>query len=351
MSQTPVNVMIVDDSAVVRGMVRRAFDEVEEISLVAAMNDGQEAVDEIDKYDVDVIILDIEMPRMDGVTALPLLLKASPKTRIVMASTLTMKGADISMKCLTLGASDYIEKPVSGSSEAYYRDLIAKVKALGGLRQLAPKLDSAASAFAPKGRVKYPMIPPKALAIASSTGGPQVLGQVLKELKGKLTRVPIFITQHMPANFTTILVKNLSEEIGREVYEAKEGQVIEAGGIYLAPGDYHMELVKKENDVVVALNQGEQVNFCRPAADPMIESLVKIYKSNLMLAVFTGMGSDGLHGASALKAVGGMVLAQDEETSTVWGMPKAIVDNNLQDAELPLNRLSHYIAKSFGEAH
>ncbi len=351
MSDKTVNVMIVDDSAVVRGMVKKAFESVDEISLIASIHDGQQAVDDIGKYDVDVIILDIEMPRMDGVTALPLLLKASPKTKVIMASTLTMKGAGVSMKCLTLGASDYIEKPVSGSSEIYYRDLILKVKALGGVRQIAPKLERKVSTAVPSGRIKYPMIPPKALAIASSTGGPQVLMRVMKELEDKLKRVPIFITQHMPATFTAILAQNLMRELGRDVYEAQDGQVVVAGGVYLAPGDYHMRMVKKDNDIVVSLNQGEQVNFCRPAADPMIESLVDIYKSNLMLAVFTGMGSDGLHGAEALKSAGGMVLAQDEATSTVWGMPKAIVDNNLQDAELPLDKLASYIAKSFGEAY
>lgn len=350
MPHKTINVMIVDDSAVVRGMVKKAFETVDEISLVASVHDGQQAVDDIGKYDVDVIILDIEMPRMDGITALPLLLKASPKTKVIMASTLTMKGAGVSMKCLTLGASDYIEKPVSGASAAYYRDLILKVKALGGASQAAPKLKRDVAPAVSKGRIKYPMIPPRALAIASSTGGPQVLMQVMRQLEGKLKRVPIFITQHMPANFTTILAQNLSRELGRDVYEASDGQVVVAGGVYLAPGDYHMRLVKKDKDIVVKLDQGEQVNFCRPAADPMIESLVEIYKSNLMLAVFTGMGSDGMHGAEALKAAGGMVLAQDEPTSTVWGMPKAIVDNNLQDAELPLDRLAPYIAKSFGEA-
>lgn len=355
-----ISVMIVDDSAVVRGMMARALESEASITIAASVSDGEMAVSAIKNTPIDVVILDIEMPRMDGITALPLLLQASPRTKIIMASSLSMQGADISMKALSLGASDCIAKPSSrdkDASDTYFKELISKIKSLGGVNidenwkeavHIAPK-PTTTSKLSDTAPARYPSIPPKALAIASSTGGPQALLTVFKALNGHLTNVPIFITQHMPANFTTILAGNIAGAVGRDCHEAIDGEVVKAGVIYLAPGNYHMIPKRKGSDITISLTQDAPVNFCRPAADPMIEALIQIYGKDILLAVFTGMGHDGFDGAKKLVSLGGMVVAQDEESSVVWGMPRAIIEHKIHSAALSLNNFATYFIKAFGE--
>lgn len=186
----------------------------------------------------------------------------------------------------------------------------------------------------------------QALAIASSTGGPQALAELLTSLRGRLNHVPVFITQHMPASFTGILAQNLARASGMECREAKNNEEVKPGTIYIAPGDYHMIAEYGQKGNVIRLNQEPPVNFCRPSADPMLYTLAAIYKEGLMAVVLTGMGSDGLHGAKVVVTVGGTVIAQDEASSVVWGMPKAVAEANLAKAVLPLNEMGHYIARS-----
>jgi len=349
--QPAIRVMLVDDSAIVRGLMARALKDDPEISVVATASDGEMALNMVKDYDVDVLILDIEMPNMDGITALPKLLQASPKTKVIMASTLTERNASISLEALSLGASDYVPKPSSRENrealDDFYRELMNKVKALGGAKKPAQITPKAPAASPETNRVagswKMPKQDVKAIAIASSTGGPKALTIVLSGLKGVVLPVPVFITQHMPPKFTALLAEHLTKDTGCKVVEASHGMAVEAGTFYIAPGDYHMIPVTSGAGLKITLSQDPPVNFCRPAADPMFDALAAIYRGHLLGVVLTGMGSDGKNGAHTIVGQGGTVVAQDEATCVVWGMPRAVTQANLCTEVLALDDISNYI--------
>jgi two-component system, chemotaxis family, protein-glutamate methylesterase/glutaminase len=361
MTQKPVTVIVVDDSIIVRGVVSRLLRSDPQIEVVSTAIDGVMALEHVKNLKPDVVVLDIEMPNMDGLTALPQILKASPRTKVIMASTLTARNADISMRALALGASDYLQKPNASSKadmDRFLYELMTKIMALAG-REPTPTAPTIAAptASAPvitatqqtDYRLRYPTLPPHALAIASSTGGPKALTTLFTDLGQSLKHVPIFITQHMPPTFTKILATNIAVSSGRECHEAMDGQVVQGGHTYVAPGDFHLLTEKNAGQIQIKLNKGEMINFCRPAADPMIRALVEIYGGHLLLVVLTGMGHDGLAGATLLSQAGGAVVAQDKETSVVWGMPKAVAEAGIASAVLPLCDIAAYIKKSFGE--
>ncbi len=350
-------VMVVDDSAVIRGLLTRALEEDPEISVVASVANGQMAVSSIVRNEIEVVVLDIEMPVMDGLTALPKLLEARPGVQVVMASTLTRKNADISLKAMRAGAADYVTKPSSGSelssADSFKRELTAKVKALGAnaRRRLgAPKTPGAVRPVAPRPAAaprqvtlrRAPLMGPRALAIGSSTGGPQALLKVLGELKMPLS-IPIFITQHMPATFTTLLAEHIARVSGRPTFEATDGQAVAPGSIYVAPGDWHMRAEQGAGGVKLRIDQSPPENFCRPSVDPMLRSLIQVYGGRLLTVMLTGMGSDGLKGCQAVVEAGGGVIAQDEASSVVWGMPGAVATNGLCYAVLPLDRIADHL--------
>ncbi len=351
----PINVLLVDDSAVIRGLMSRAVDADPDIHVVGTASDGSVAVNLVKTTKPDVVVLDIEMPVMDGLTALPLILQAAPGCKIIMASTLTSRNASISMQALALGASDYLPKPSSkfgDEVDVFYRELIAKIKALGGAA-LQPASLPAAVKLAPveakpvvlAGNPNTPLHVSgvHALAIASSTGGPQALLSFFGQIKGRLPNLPIFITQHMPPTFTTILAEHIAQASGRPATEGKEGLKVEAGHVYVAPGDFHMVPQKQGNDVIIHVNKDPQENYCRPAADPMLRALSRIYGKHLLVVVLTGMGQDGMLGAKEVIAAGGSVVAQDEASCVVYGMPKAVVENGLCRAVLPLSEMGRYL--------
>ncbi len=363
-----INIMVVDDSAIARGLIVRHLGQQPNFDVVASLANGEMAVNAIAHHAIDVVVLDVEMPVMDGLTALPKLLAAAPGVRVLMASTLTLRNAEISMRAMEMGASDYVPKPSmredKDALERFYTELVTKINALGYAKPSAalpvsPPLSSApvASAVAQTtpeitketSPVALPSLRPKALAIASSTGGPQALMEVFKAIRGCLGDVPVFVTQHMPRTFTKILAGHLSQAIGRECHEGVHGEVVRNGGIYIAPGDFHMVPRSEGGEVVITLNQEPEVNYCRPAADPMIQGLVDVYGKHLMLLVLTGMGHDGLAGAQKLFNAGGTVVAQDKESSVVWGMPKAVTEHHLCKAVLPLAHIPAYLARAFGE--
>lgn len=366
----PIRVMIVDDSAVVRGMFDRALREDPSISVVASAANGEIAVTTLAKHAVDVMILDVEMPVMDGLTALPKLLTIAPKLRIIMSSTLTTRNAEISLKAMQMGAADYIAKPSTrdtGEVGDFYRSLIAKIKALAPYDPTT-RQTKAAEGIAPTSLHTVPaatkvvtaagsagqllkridqMRDVRAVAIASSTGGPQALLHVFREFKGKKLRVPVFITQHMPANFTAILADHLAKASGLSCHEALDGEVIEPGVIYVAPGDYHMQVTRDgAGPARIALNQNPPENFCRPSADPMLRSLAKLYNDKLLALVLTGLGSDGMRGAQEVVAAGGIVASQDEASSVVYGMPKAVAEAKLTSAVFSLNELAPFLIRA-----
>ncbi|MBX9725684.1 MAG: chemotaxis response regulator protein-glutamate methylesterase [Rickettsiales bacterium] len=371
---TLIRVMLVDDSAVVRGLFDRELRADGAIEVVASASNGEMAISMLKKTVVDVMLLDVEMPLMDGMTALPQLLEISPKTRIIMASTLTKRNAEISMRAMQLGASDYISKPSTrdvGEVGEFYRTLITKIKALAPHVKTAPSPAAAKVPSPPanqhiaqmqgKPAALYEPIPPpthalkrpeqlrnmEALAIASSTGGPQALLQIFREFKGTTPRGPIFITQHMPPNFTTILADHISKASGIDCHEAVEDEEVKTGVIYLAPGDYHMTVARVgAGGCRIKLNQNPPENFCRPSADPMFRSLAKVYNDKLLGVVLTGLGADGARGANAVVEAGGGVVTQDEASCIVYGMPKAVVEAKLTSAVFALHAMAPFLIKA-----
>ena len=359
---TPIRVLVVDDSHVIRGLLTRSLDSDPGIKVVATASNGKAAIDEVTKTEIDVVVLDIEMPVMDGMTALPQLLAARPGVQIIMASTLTLKGASISMKALSKGAADYVPKPTStgeiNSAEDFKRELISKVKSWGAVarrrrgsaaRQGAEPVGTASTRRFPAGPVKLREVPtlfrPDCIAIGSSTGGPQALFKVF-QMMGKVTNLPVFVTQHMPATFTTILAEHLAQASGMLAAEAKDGEPVVPGRIFVAPGDFHMTVAVEGGRKVLHLDKNPPENFCRPAVDPMLRSLAKAYNGKVLTVILTGMGQDGLRGGQELSAAGGVIAAQDEATSVVWGMPGAVASAGLCSAVLPLSDIGPYVRKA-----
>jgi len=360
-----VRVMVVDDSVVIRGIVSRWLNQEPDIEVVASHRHGRLAVDDIATSKPDVVVLDIEMPEMDGIEALPLLLKNCPGVKIVMSSTLTNRNASISLKALRLGASDYIPKPDNNSgvttSTEFRCELVAKVKALGGVDvsgrsggkvgQISPAgaKPTALSqlARASDGAIKlkpFSRTVPGILAIGSSTGGPPALFDFFKELSPALNNIPVIVTQHMPATFTAILADHISRVANRTCKEAEDGEKLLPGVIYIAPGGKHL-IVTDKGCPTVMLSDGPRVNFCKPAVDPMFDSVAEIYGAHSLCVVFTGMGADGAVGSIAVSKAGGSIIAQDEETSVVWGMPGATAQTGVCSAVIPLGKMADKVRK------
>jgi len=347
--------MVVDDSAVTRGLTKRWLNEDPDIDVVATCANGAIAVKKVNEAQCDVAILDIEMPEMDGLTALPLMVKADPHLKVIMASTLTHRNADISMRALSLGASDYVAKPDTSqglvSKEDYRRGLIGKVKALGDVsREIIEQTQTPVrkNAPVPTRPVKKVVLAktnpamPRAIIVGCSTGGPQALDVLTAALPRDLT-VPVFITQHMPPMFTTILAEQITKSSGHLCTEGKDGEIAKPGQIYLAPGDFHMTMERQGTNTVIHLDQEPPVNYCRPAADPMFASAAKVYGRDAIGVVLTGMGHDAREGARTMVDSGANVIVQDEATSVVWGMPAAVAEAGLACAVLPLKDMGRKI--------
>ena len=325
-------VMVCDDSAAIRGAVARILESDPAVKVVAKVANGQLAVEELKRTRADVLVLDIEMPVMDGLTALPLLLRVDPTVRIVMASTLTTRGADIAMRALRLGAADYVPKPSTIGTvgdERFQKELLAKVKGLVRQRQRAPSVSIVQPAR------PAPLTPPRLLAIGSSTGGPQALFTLVQGL-GRQIGVPVILTQHMPPTFTPILADHINRLGGLPCAEAKDGEMLTNGRIYLAPGDKHLVVEGRTGAMRARLTNDPPENFCRPSVDPMLRSACAAVEGRVLIAMLTGMGHDGLAGTRQIVEAGGCAIAQDEATSIVWGMPGAIAQAGLCHAILPL---------------
>jgi two-component system, chemotaxis family, protein-glutamate methylesterase/glutaminase len=367
--QEPLRVMLVDDSVVIRGMISRWLGAEPDIVVAASLRTGLEAVNQIERINPDIAVLDIEMPELDGISALPLLLAKKRNLIVIMASTLTRRNAEISFKALSLGASDYIPKPESTreatAAETFRHDLVQKIRHLGAkvrrsshptaAPSLAPAHDrvrdaalrAPAAASAPVVKRSFSTQNPRALVIGSSTGGPQALMAVVAEIGPVIDRFPVLITQHMPPTFTTILAEHLARASHRPAREAVDGEAVKAGHIYLAPGGRHMRVVRHGVEPVIALDDGPPVNFCKPAVDPLFTSAVDVWQGGLLALVLTGMGSDGTRGGKDIVAAGGSVIAQDEATSVVWGMPGAAAHAGICAAVLPLNQIAPKLVRLF----
>src|SRR6476620_6816290 len=367
MRQEPLRVMVVDDSVVIRVLIARWLGSEPDMVVAASLRTGLDAVNQIERVNPDVALLDIEMPDLDGISALPLLLAKKPNLIIIMASTLTRRNAAISFKALSLGASDYIPKPEStreaGAAEIFRHDLVEKIRQLGAkVRRAAPASPSSASGPAlgqPRGLLR-PLVAqpqlmrrafstqaPRALLIGSSTGGLHAFVAAVTELGPLIDRFPVLITQHMPPTFTTILAEHLARSSRRPAREALDGEIVKAGQIYLAPGGRHMRVARNGSDAVIALDDGPPVNFCKPAVDPLFTSAIDVWQGGILAVVLTGMGSDGMRGGKEIVAAGGSVIAQDEASSVVWGMPGSAANAGICAAILPLNQIASKVARVF----
>jgi two-component system chemotaxis response regulator CheB len=388
----PIRVMVVDDSVVVRGLIGRWIDEDPALAVVASHRNGKLAVDDVLRSNPDVVVLDVEMPEMDGLTALPLMLKLKPGLVVVMASTLTRRNAEISLKCLSLGAADYVPKPETNSrvttSDEFKREVIEKVRALGmrarsragrpvataaapahefrasrliatppapanapsGMRHApVPQRVSATSATKSTGSLRpYSNVPPRLLVIGSSTGGPQALTKLFGDIGKAIGNVPVLICQHMPATFTAILAEHITKAAGRRAAEGVHGEPLMPGRIYVAPGGKHMIVAKDGHDTVIRLTDLPPVNFCKPAVDPLFESVVPLYGQAILGAVLTGMGHDGAHGATMIANAGGSIIAQDEDSSVVWGMPGAVAQAGAACDILALDQIGPKMIRILG---
>ena len=383
LAHEPIRVMVVDDAVVVRGMIARWVETEPDMQIVASLRGGREAIEQVERRNPDVVILDVTMPDIDGISALPLLLEKKRDLVVLMASTLTRRNAEISLRALSLGAADYIPKPESNreftTSSSFRRELIDKIRALGsrrkrglsGARIVAPSAFSApvrrrepratemqldAPGIAPGAGLAeppkillrpYPPTVPRVLLIGSSTGGPQALNVLLAAIGSVIDGAPVLITQHMPPTFTAILAEHLTRSSGRPASEAAAGELIRAGHIYIAPGGRHMRVTRRDGEPVIALDDGPVVNFCRPAVDPLFSSAATVWGPWILAVVLTGMGSDGTRGAAEIVAAGGGVIAQDEASSVVWGMPGSVAHAGHVSAVLPLDQIGPKVLRLF----
>lgn len=346
-----LRVMLCDDSSTVRAALSRVLEADPGIAVVARVADGAQALAALDSAApadrAQVVLLDLEMPVMDGMTALPLMLRREPRPIVIVASALTQKGAGATMDALRAGASDYIPKPGAvggGLNDPNFRaELLAKVKGWAKLRQPARPAPAAVLRHPAPGRSE----PPKVVCIGSSTGGPQALAALVRRLPKRLA-MPVLIVQHMPAGFTAMLAKHLDALGGPPVSEARQGDPMEAGRIYLAPGDHHLLARAEGGRITLQLSDAPPENFCRPAVDPTLRSLVALHGRGVHAVILTGMGHDGLQGCKALTAAGGTVWAQDEASSVVWGMPGAVARAGLAQAQGTPESLGDALAQICG---
>ena len=343
-----IRVLVVDDSAVMRRAITTTLAKDPRIEIAGTANNGRAALDALTLVRPDVVTLDIEMPEMDGLAALREIRKTHPRLPVIMFSSLTQRGTQATILALTGGASDYVGKPtdLSNLSEAFRcleTDLIPKVKMFGEqvlaqreaatLLRAAPAPAAETTAARPS-RIRRGTI--EAVCIGVSTGGPMALVQLFAAWKEPLA-VPLLIVQHMPPTFTALLAQRLTSAGVMDVQEARDGDIVEPGRAFLAPGGRHMEVVRMEGIARLRITDDPPENSCRPAADVLFRSATKVYGNGLLGVVLTGMGSDGMRGCQAIRARGGNILVQDEASSVVWGMPGSVVGAGLADAVLPLS--------------
>ncbi|GHE09101.1 protein-glutamate methylesterase/protein-glutamine glutaminase [Klenkia taihuensis] len=348
----PIRVMVVDDSVVVRKIVTDVLGADPAIEVVGTAVNGKVALAKVDQLRPDVITMDIEMPEMDGIAAVRALRAAGRRTPIIMFSTLTERGASATFDALAAGADDYVTKPanvgsVQQSMESVRAQLIPRIKVLTGrpvglpaAPAAAPRPATPAPAPVARGVRKAPAV----LVIGSSTGGPDALTRVLPRLP-KDFPLPVLVVQHMPPVFTTQFAARLDRLSALRVVEATAGTPVAPGTVHIAPGDFHLTVAAGAGPRRTALDQGAPENFCRPAVDVLFRSAVAAYDGAVLAVVLTGMGSDGKVGTGQVRAAGGTVVAQDQATSVVWGMPGAVTQAGHADEVVPLDRVADTVLR------
>jgi two-component system chemotaxis response regulator CheB len=334
-----IRILLVDDSVVVRRLLTDVLNGDPMLEVAGTAPNGVIALAKLPQINPDLVILDVEMPEMDGLATLAALRKTYRRLPVIMFSRLTQRGATATLDALALGANDYVTKPtnvgsVAAAMQRIREQLIPKVKALCG-RGATPALPPAAVARPAASRPLPATGRVEAVIVGASTGGPNALAEVLPSLPGNLP-VPVLIVQHMPPMFTRLLAGRLDTQSALRVAEGAHGEKVEAGCVWIAPGDYHMQALRDGAGVRLHVRQGPPENSCRPAVDVLFRSAAATYGPGVLAVVLTGMGQDGLRGAEAVREAGGQVIAQDEATSVVWGMPGFVARAGLTDRVLPL---------------
>jgi two-component system chemotaxis response regulator CheB len=333
-----IRVLVVDDSAVVRHLVSEMISGDPDLEVVGTASNGRIALEKIRQLAPDVVTLDVDMPVLDGLETLRTLRAENPVLPVLMLSSLTRQGASLTLDCLYHGATDYVAKPSAADVDALARlraELLPRIKHFG--RRARPLSSSAwrgriPSPDAPRG----PALPyaVRAVVVAASTGGPNALAELFGAMP-RAPRVPVLVVQHMPPLFTRALAERLDGRGGLHVREAVDGHVAGPGEAWIAPGDFHLEVKSGDGDVRLRTHQGAPENSCRPSADVLFRSAAALWGTGVLAVVMTGMGQDGLRGARAVREAGGRVLVQDPKSSTVWGMPGAVVEAGLAENMLP----------------
>lgn len=345
-----IKVLVVDDSAFMRKIISNILAGSPDIEVMDTARNGQEAIEKVTQLRPDVVTMDIEMPVLDGLQALGYIMSECP-TRVIMLTGAESEHGDLTMTAFQYGAVDFIQKPsgnISLDMEKIRDDLIKKVIAaarvevhkLGFIEEKVIKKEKIVSPV--RTRVK------RIIIIGSSTGGPRALQQVIPLLPTDL-RIPVLVVQHMPAGFTKSLAERLNSQSLLRVREATEGDIIQTGTVLIAPGDFHMIVKQQKIDgelrEVIGLTKGEKVQGVRPSVDVLLESVARIYKENSIGVILTGMGSDGSDGIKKLKLAGGKVIAEDESTCVVYGMPRSVIEQKLADYILPIHKIAQVITE------
>lgn len=349
-----IRVLVVDDAVVIRRILVNIIDADPELEVVGTASNGRMALAKIDQLDPDIVTLDVEMPELDGLSTLIELRKTHRRLPVIMFSTLTARGAQVTLDALRAGASDYIAKPsnVGRTGEAIAQvtsELLPRIKALVSAKAERNATPAASAPLtrrvsAPAGNVI------DAVVVGSSTGGPVALETMLAQIPTPLP-VPMFVAQHMPPMFTELLAERLDRQTSSTVVEAQHGMTALPGTVYIAPGGRHMEVQRLGGALTIVLNDGPLVNFCRPSVDVLFSSTATTLGNRQLGVMLTGMGQDGLAACRELAAAGVDIIAQDEASSVVWGMPGAVATAGLATSVLPLDEIGPSIQRRVASTH
>lgn len=360
MTERPLRILVVDDTVLYRKVLSETLAEIPGVEVVGSATDGKVALAKIITLKPDMLTLDFEMPVMDGLEVLEHVKTKHPELKVVMVSSHTKEGAAVTLKALELGALTFITKPVAAnplkSRDVLLAQLTPVVKGIMGQIQRAEQLDHASSTADRSDtslesvKVNQPIKEPgqvHVVAIGISTGGPNALAKVLPHLSGHFP-VPIVIVQHMPSQFTSVLAEALDKKCALRVVEAQQGMELEGGTVYLAPGGKQMKVVKYETRYLLEVNDDPPENHCQPSADYLFRSISQVYENHALGIIMTGMGADGTLGSRLMKRRGARIMAQDEESCVVFGMPGEAINAGVVDSILPLDQIAEGIIKLVG---
>jgi two-component system chemotaxis response regulator CheB len=337
------HILIVDDSVLIQNYTTRLVRSISGIMQISVASNGKDAIDKlVANPDIELVILDIEMPIMTGMEALPRLFQVNPKVKVIISSTLSVKGGEVTLKALSLGACDYITKPSPSTFhlgvEEFKQELKGKITGLLELEAPVVVKPVVMPTLVPN---RPAHLTPEAIVIGCSTGGPSALLKIFEKLH--FTKLPIFIVQHMPPIFTGLLAENISKVSGIKTIEVSKSEPINSNTIYIAAGGLHIEVASEKSLRTLEVNTNPPQNFCRPSVNPLFTTAARIYKDRLISFILTGIGSDGLDGAKSVFEKGGEVIAQDQASSIVWGMPKAVFESGYASKVMSLDEIVQYI--------